>query len=191
MPLKIIIGKSPRRPSSFIRSDQLVKTLLLFFLSLSVPLLAQYQLPTTAPEVPADQWETHNDAGVAVATLLIPQQKNGKTIYSLRIYIKNISNVNKGLIETGNDRVDLKVFYFDSNHIQQFLRPPDVFLDVVQKIMNITIPPGNIYTYPVNLTDNDLIFVTTHPIQCSYNIWDAAYNNHWQITTSPKQFYTQ
>jgi len=169
----------------------LMKTLLLFFLSLSVPLFAQFQLPTTAPEVPADQWEAHDDAGVAAAVLLVPQQKNGKTIYSLKIYIKNISTANKIFISIANEGIDPKVFYFDSSHVQQFLRPLDIFQQVVTKMLNITIPPSGIYTCPINLTDNDLIFVTTHPIQCSFNIWDATQSNHWQITTSPKQFYAQ
>ncbi len=136
-----------------------------------------------------DQWETHTDAGVALDMVLYTNAtKDSKRIYRMLIYIKNISTVNKTYFYSSYDH-GFRYFYTDANGIQHDMHPHiPAAIRSFTGAFSIEIAPGKIAPTWVELTANDLTFVTSHPIQCTFVITDEVTNRAYKVTTFPKTF---
>jgi len=161
-----------------------MKTILIFLsLIMVLPLRADHYA-TQAPEVSNDQWESHPEAGVAVAVLLKSQYKNNQNIYILTAYIKNTSNIEKSIF---SGETAVRFFYKDENNVQHYLRDvPDSFSHAT----SYGIDPGHIVINPVTLTPQELNFVTSHLIQVECHLSDVGHPDaSYTVISSPKQLY--
>ena len=160
-----------------------MKTLLLFLVIFLLPLSLFAQISHDDPHISADQWEIHQGEGIACALILNVKPPKSTLI----LYIKNISNEERGFSYCGIDSLDIKVFYTDSQSIEHILHPADWKrgFSVGRAVALIS---GQIYPYRIPLTDNDVTFIVSHPIRVAFGI-SGPEKKYYHILTNPRHIY--
>ena len=161
---------------------RLLLTMALAILSCSTSVLAN---PPDGSAIPADQWEMHGDAGIALYMALYTETtQDNKQVNHLLVFIKNISATPQDYPLFGRYE-GLRFFYTDDKGVQNDLRPPPAFISVTG-VFDDKIIPGAILKKEIKLNPTELTFVTSHPIQCSFLMYDPTTKQGHTITSQPK-----
>ena len=132
--------------------------------------------------IPASSWESHPAEGIDLAMMLINQDKKPL----LLVYVKNTSN---GIKELAGSKIDggFKLFFLDSNGVRHDLHDYDPRHGSGSADTN-DINSGEILSNRIALTPNDLVLMKSHPIQCSFRIYDLTAKQDYDLISSPKTF---
>lgn len=137
--------------------------------------------------LPDNQWEVHNNAGIAFAmNVLTEDRPNDETAYFLVIQVKNISDTTKELVVSGANG-GFKYFYLDPWGKRQDLRLFPNFVPMAGKNAGI-IEPGKVFVQKMELKfgESDTMFIQSQFLQCDFCVRDRASSQGYDITTSPK-----
>ena len=167
---------------------QILLCFLLFLSMAAFQIKADNGLPADEAPIPPEQWETYATEGISVAVVLRTEKSNDKLTDILLIYIKNISTDEKNSASGGHDD-GCRIFYTDGDGIRHDLHPINPYNKIVLKLSVHKIPPGDLDIIKIDLSPSDVIFLTSHPIQCNFSVWDSTKNVRNEITTAPKRFY--
>jgi hypothetical protein len=138
--------------------------------------------------IPANQWEIHPEVGTAVAMQLGVGTAPDKHQFNyLVVYIKNVSTSNSYLLHAGGRIGLMKIFYIDSQGGKHYLR--NYHPSEINNGGTAPLVPGQICHQELDLNANELTFVLSHPMQCSFFIQTPPDGNGPEIVTSPKQLY--
>ena len=136
------------------------------------------------PNVPAGLWEQHPE-GVVVAVIFTYPPNDPLTNTSLSVYIKNTSTTAK-LFDRNDYDSGVKVFYIDASGAKVPLHDYTVPSAHLSKKLPFTIEPGTTICVRIGLNLQSYSLLKTHPVMCSFTIYDPTTKQRGLIETSPK-----
>jgi len=156
----------------------------MFFISLTN--VTADKISYTSVDTKNQSWE-QLPQGIAVAFALTNSLENDSKKGILHVYIKNTSDVPKKYIVSGAMQ-GINLFYVDSHASQIPLRNDNSNVEL--RMFSETIMPHSILSIKIDLKSDELVAVKTHPIICSFVIYDPASKQKYTIQSSLKSLAT-
>jgi len=137
------------------------------------------------PHLPPHSWEQHA-GGIALAMTLTSQLENNQKKNEVHIYIKNTSDAILDFLDSGIDW-NIRIYYINANGIQIPLHEYENDSKSVEGLrLPISLKPGQVVLRNIYLTPDEYILLKSHPVKCSFLIYDPRAGKSHKVESTPK-----